>query len=77
LEKYQEKEKSLIPIFIELEKAYDRVPREEISCCMRRKGIPKKYVRTVENMYEGATTRIRSSVGLTERISVNVGLHQG
>jgi len=60
-----------------VENPYDRVPREEISHCMRGKGIPEKYVRTVEDMYEGVTTRIRSSVGLTERISVNVGLHQG
>ncbi|XP_008477651.1 uncharacterized protein LOC103514534 [Diaphorina citri] len=77
LEKYLEKEKSLTMVFIDLEKAYDRVPHEEIWRCLREKGTPEKYVRIVRDMYERATTKIGSSVGLTERIPVQVGLHQG
>ncbi|KAI5720850.1 hypothetical protein M8J77_012470 [Diaphorina citri] len=77
IEVHQEKEKPLTCIFIDLEKAYDRVPREEISRCMREKGLPEKYVRIVEDMYDRTTTRVRSSVGVTEQIPVKVGLHQG
>ncbi|KAI5752807.1 hypothetical protein M8J77_020555 [Diaphorina citri] len=76
MEKYLEKENSLTMVFIDLEKAYDRVPREEIWRCMREKGAPEKYVRIVRDMYDRATTKIRSSVGLTELIPVQVGLHQ-
>ena len=31
----------------------------------------------VQDMYEGARTRVKSSVGLTDMIPVGVGLHQG
>ena len=34
-------------VFIDLEKAYDRVPRQEVWRCMREKGVPEKYVMIV------------------------------
>ena len=39
-------------IFRHLEKAYDRVPREELWFCMRTSDVAEKYVRLVQNMYE-------------------------
>ena len=72
-----EKQKELHMVFIDLEKAYDRVPRQEVWRCMREKGVPEKYVTIVQDMYEGARTRVKSSVGLTDMITVGVGLHQG
>ncbi|KAK3520442.1 hypothetical protein QTP70_024188 [Hemibagrus guttatus] len=53
---------------VDLEKAYDRVPREELWYCMRKSGVAEKYVRVVQDMYE--TSR-------TEEFKVEVGLHQG
>lgn len=44
---------------------------------MRENGTPEKYVRKVQDMYEGARTKIRISVIVTEAIPVGVGLHQG
>lgn len=77
MEKYREKQKRLHLVFIDLEKAYDRVPRQEVWRCMREKGVPEKYVRLVKDMYENVKTLVRSSVGETERFTVKVGLHQG
>ena len=77
MEKYGEKQKDLHLVFIDLEKAYDRVPRQEVWRSMREKGVSEKYVKVVQDMYEGATTQVRSSVGTTEKFSVRVGLHQG
>ena len=39
-------------VFIDLEKAYDRVSCLEVWRCRREKGMPKKYVMTVQDMYE-------------------------
>jgi hypothetical protein len=32
------------------EKAYDRVPRQEVWRCMREKGVPEKFVRLIQDM---------------------------
>ena len=77
MEKHREKQKGLHMVFIDLEKAYDRVPRQEVWRCMREDEVLKNYVKMVQDMYEGARTQVRSSTGLTELIPVGVGLHQG
>ncbi|KAK3522431.1 hypothetical protein QTP86_010638 [Hemibagrus guttatus] len=61
----------------DLEKAYDRVPREELWYCMRMSGVAEKYVRVVQDMYERSRTVVRCAVGQTEEFNVEVGLHQG
>ncbi|KAK3549648.1 hypothetical protein QTP86_005387 [Hemibagrus guttatus] len=60
-----------------LEKAYDRVPREELWYCMRKSGVAEKYVRVVQDMYERSRIVVRCAVGQTEEFKVKVGLHQG
>ncbi|KAK3539055.1 hypothetical protein QTP86_023495, partial [Hemibagrus guttatus] len=64
-------------VFTNLEKVYDRVPREELWYCMRKSGIAEKYVRVVQDMYERSRTVVRCAVGQTEELKVEVGLHQG
>ncbi|KAK3535805.1 hypothetical protein QTP70_021117, partial [Hemibagrus guttatus] len=62
----------------DLEKAYDRVPREELWYCMRKSGVAEKYVRVVQDMHERSRTDVvRCAVGETEEFNVEVGLHQG
>ena len=41
MEKHREKQKTYI-VFIDLENAYDRVPRQEVWRCMKEKGVPEK-----------------------------------
>ena len=77
MEKYREGQKELHCVFVDLEKAYDRVPREEVWYCMRKSGVAERYVRIVQDMYENSTTAVRCSVGLSESFRVKVGLHQG
>ncbi|KAK3533234.1 hypothetical protein QTP70_013664 [Hemibagrus guttatus] len=60
-----------------LEKAYDRVPRDELWYCMRKSGVAEKYVRVVQDMYERIRTVVRCAVGQTEEFKVEVGLRQG
>ncbi|KAK3533904.1 hypothetical protein QTP70_034899 [Hemibagrus guttatus] len=77
MEKYRDGQRELHCVFVDLEKAYDRVPREELWYCMRKSGVTEKYVRVVQDMYERSRTVERCAVGQTEEFNVEVGLHQG
>ncbi|KAK3521454.1 hypothetical protein QTP70_005649 [Hemibagrus guttatus] len=77
MEKYRDGQRELHCVFVDLEKAYDRVPREELWYCMRKSGVAEKYVRVVQDMYERIRTVVRCAVGQTEEFNVEVGLHQG
>ena len=76
-EKYREGNKPIDMVFVDLEKAYDRVPREVLWRCMRKQNIPEGYIRLVQDMYQGATTRVKSKRGISEHFEVGIGLHQG
>ena len=77
LEKWTERQKAVHCAFIDLEKAYDRVPRVEPWECLRLAETSKCYIGIVKDMYNGATATVRSAAGLTEELKVGVGLHQG
>ena len=77
MEKYREGQKELHCVFVDLEKAYDKVPREEVWYCMRKSGLTEKYVRIAHDMHDNSTTAVRCAVGVTEGFEVRVGLHQG
>ena len=76
-EKYLEGNRKVYWCFVDLEKAYDRVPREVVYWSLRRRGVPEKLVRLVEMMYERARTAVRTKYGKTESFPIEVGLHQG
>ena len=67
IEKHREMQKELHMMFIDLEKAYDRVPRQEVWRCLREQGVPEKYVRLVKDTYEDARTQVKTSIGVTPR----------
>ncbi|KAK3562816.1 hypothetical protein QTP86_009973 [Hemibagrus guttatus] len=76
-QKYRDGQSELHYVFVDLEKAYDRVPREDLWYCMRKSGVAEKYVRVEQDMYERSRTVVRCAVGQTEEFKVEVGLHQG
>ncbi|GJW99695.1 retrovirus-related pol polyprotein LINE-1 [Tanacetum coccineum] len=75
--KYRERQRDLHMAFLDLEKAYDSVPRELIWKTLVDKGTSRRYIRVIRDMYDGAKTRVRTSIGYTEFFPVDVGLHQG
>ena len=75
--KYREGQRELHCVFVDLEKAYDRVAREELWYCMRKSGIVEKYLQLVQDMNEGNETVVRCAVGTTESFKFKVELHQG
>ena len=63
--------------FVDLEKAYDRVPREVLYRCLRRKGVSEKLVRMVMETWQDCKTAVRTIEGLSREFEIGVGLHQG
>ena len=76
-EEYLDKEKKLYLCFVDLEKAFDRGPRRVLEWAMRKRGIPEAMVRAVTSLYEGAKTRVRIGLELSEEFEVKVRVHQG
>ena len=77
IERYRERNKDLHMVFIDLEKAYDRVPRDVLWWTMMKKGVSLKYISIIKDMYEGVVTNVRTCGGVTTNFPITVGLHQG
>ena len=76
-EKHLAKSKSLYFAFVDLEKAFDRVPREVVRWALRRAGVVEYLVTAIMAMYEEPRTMMRTCVGDSESFPVKVGVHQG
>ena len=68
-EKHLAKNKKLYFAFVDLEKAFDRVPRKVIWWAMRKLGLEEWIVRFVQAMYNNNT--------YSDEFGVKVGVHQG
>ncbi|PKA57161.1 ataxia telangiectasia mutated family protein [Apostasia shenzhenica] len=77
MEKFKERKKNQHLVFIDLEKAYDKVSREVLWRILEKKEICTTYIQVIKDMYEGAVTSVRTQGGLTKDFSITVGLHQG
>ncbi|GJV15561.1 retrovirus-related pol polyprotein LINE-1 [Tanacetum coccineum] len=66
MEKYKERQKDLHLAFLDLKKAYDSVPRELIWKTLSDKGTPMRYIKVIQDMYEGARTCVRTPTENTE-----------
>ena len=76
-EKHQAKKKKLYYAFVDLEKAFDRVPREVVRWALRKLGVDEWLIRTVMALNTEVCTIVRTDAGLSESFEVKVGLHQG
>ena len=77
MQKYQKKDKKLYLCFVDMEKAFDRVPRKVMEWAMRKKGLSEVMVREVMSLYDGAKTRVRVGFAYSKEFEVKVVVHQG
>ena len=76
-EKYLGKHKDLYFAFVDLEKAFDRVPRKVLWCAIRRVGVDEWLIRTIQAMYTNAKSSVRINRQFSSCFDVQVGVHQG
>jgi len=77
IEKHISKDKELWTAFVDLEKAYDRVPRDLIWWAMRNQGVGEHLVNIVQVMYKDTVSRVRVANVCGPQFQVNTGVHQG
>ena len=63
-------------VFVDLEKAVDRVPRDVVKLALGKLGVDEWLIRTVMALCKEDCTVVRTDVGLSESFEVNVGVHQ-
>ena len=75
-EKYLAASKRLCIAFVDLEKAFDRVPRKVIWWALRKLGVEEWIVQLVQGMYANARSHILVGEGYSEEFEMKVGVHQ-
>ena len=76
-EKYLAANKRLYMAFVDLEKAFDRVPRKVIWWALRKLGVDEWIVPLVRGMYSNARSCVHVGEGYSEEFEVKAGVHQG
>jgi hypothetical protein len=64
-------------VFVDLEKAFDRVPRKVIEWALRRKRIPERMVAAVMALYVDSRSRVKTMAVISKWFHIVVGVHQG
>jgi Reverse transcriptase (RNA-dependent DNA polymerase) len=76
MERHRE-QKDLHIIFIDLEKVYDKIPRNIMWWTLKRKLVPAKYVTLIKDIYINIVTYFRACDGESDTLPIKIGLHQG
>ena len=76
-EKHLDRKLSLYFAFVDLEKAFDRVPRKVIWWAKRKLGVEEWLVKLVQAMYSNARSQVRVNGTYSDPFEVKVGVHQG
>ena len=54
MERYREQKKDLHMVFIDLEKTYDKVPRNVMRWALEKHKVPTEYIILIKDMYKDA-----------------------
>jgi hypothetical protein len=77
MERCREQKKDLHMIFINLQKAYDKVSKNVMWWALQKHKVSSKYITLIKDMYDNVVTSVRTSDGDTNDFPINIGLHQG
>ena len=64
-------------VFVDLDEAFDQVPRKVIRWALRRKEVVEREIRAIMEMYNCMETAVRMEDRRSEWFEVKLGVHQG
>jgi len=76
-EQARRKKEGLFVVFVDFQKAYDRVWRPGLWEVLRGRGVGGKTLRVIQGLYEGHRRKVTTAWGDTDWIECNRGLKQG
>ena len=76
MESYREQKKDLHIVFIDLEKAYDKIPRNVMWWALEKHKVPTKYITFIKHMYKDVMMFVLTCDGNTNDFLIKIGLHQ-
>ena len=76
-EKYLQHQQNLYHVFIDFKKAFDRVWHAALWATMRKYSISANLVRTIEQLYDKATSAVQINGSIGEWFRTTVGVRQG
>ena len=77
IEKVREHDDHLFVLFVDLQKAYDSVPRIAMWKVLEKYGTPPKLLSVVRSFHEGMQAEVQSGSAVSEKFEVKNGLRQG
>ena len=77
MEKFRRRKKKMHVVFVDLEKAYDRVLRSVVWEVLKKRGVGGTYMKIVKAIYDGVTTKIKTRTEVSKNFEVKLRVHQG
>ena len=74
-EKHHLKRKTMYAAFVDLEKAFDRVPHKVLWWSLRKLGVDEWVIHLVKAVYSNAQSRVLVNSCSSKSFMVSVGLH--
>ena len=77
MEQFREQKKDLHLVFIDLEKAYDKIPINVMWWSLDNHKVSSKYMTLIKDMYNNVMTSVRTNDDNIDYFPIKIGLHQG
>jgi hypothetical protein len=72
MERYRERKKDLHMVFIDLEKAYEKVPKNVMWWALQKHKVSTKYITLIKDVYDDVVTSVRTSDRDTYNFPINI-----
>lgn len=77
MESRWENQEHMYITFLDLEKAYDHLPRNIVWECLSRKNVSQGMINRIKSTYKNCKSRVKTSAGTTPWFEVRSGVRQG